>query len=70
MQRRQIIQWGAASLAAPAIAQEAPTITWRVTSSFPKALDTIFGAAETMTSVGAGASTGVILRRTVLANTV
>ncbi len=39
---------GAAALAAPAIAQENPKITWRVTSSFPKALDTIFGAAETM----------------------
>lgn len=36
------------ALAAPAIAQENPKITWRVTSSFPKALDTIFGAAETM----------------------
>jgi TRAP-type mannitol/chloroaromatic compound transport system substrate-binding protein len=38
----------AATLAAPAIAQENPTVTWRVTSSFPKSLDTIFGAAETM----------------------
>jgi len=39
---------GATALAAPAIAQENPKINWRVTSSFPKALDTIFGAAETM----------------------
>lgn len=39
---------GAATLAAPAIAQESPTINWRLTSSFPKALDTIYGAAETM----------------------
>ncbi|MFP1632061.1 TRAP transporter substrate-binding protein [Zhengella sp. ZM62] len=38
----------ATSLAAPAIAQENPKITWRLTSSFPKALDTIYGAAETM----------------------
>jgi TRAP-type mannitol/chloroaromatic compound transport system substrate-binding protein len=38
----------AASLAAPAIAQAAPKVNWRVTSSFPKALDTIYGAAETM----------------------
>ena len=38
----------ASSLAAPAIAQENPKITWRLTSSFPKALDTIYGAAETM----------------------
>ncbi|MCB1420657.1 MAG: TRAP transporter substrate-binding protein [Notoacmeibacter sp.] len=38
----------ATTLAAPAIAQENPKITWRLTSSFPKALDTIYGAAETM----------------------
>jgi TRAP-type mannitol/chloroaromatic compound transport system substrate-binding protein len=37
----------AASLAAPAIAQSAPELNWRMTSSFPKALDTIYGAAET-----------------------
>ena len=36
----------ATSLAAPAIAQSMPEIKWRLTSSFPKALDTIFGAAE------------------------
>jgi TRAP-type mannitol/chloroaromatic compound transport system substrate-binding protein len=33
-------------VAAPALAQSSPQITWRLTSSFPKALDTIFGAAE------------------------
>ena len=38
----------ASALAAPAIAQSSPKITWRCTSSFPKALDTIYGAAETM----------------------
>jgi TRAP-type mannitol/chloroaromatic compound transport system substrate-binding protein len=38
----------ASTLAAPAIAQSNPKITWRCTSSFPKALDTIYGAAETM----------------------
>jgi TRAP-type mannitol/chloroaromatic compound transport system substrate-binding protein len=38
----------ATALAAPAIAQSMPKVTWRVTSSFPKALDTIFGAAQTM----------------------
>ncbi len=43
-----VVAAGAAALAAPAIAQENPKVTWRVTSSFPKALDTIFGAAETM----------------------
>ena len=39
---------GAGALAAPAIAQENPAVTWRVTSSFPKSLDTIYGAADTM----------------------
>ena len=36
-----------ATLAAPAIAQTMPELKWRMTSSFPKGLDTIFGAAET-----------------------
>lgn len=36
----------ASALAAPAIAQQNPKITWRMTSSFPKSLDTIFGGAE------------------------
>ncbi|MGE0239008.1 MAG: ABC transporter substrate-binding protein, partial [Parvibaculaceae bacterium] len=35
-----------ASLAAPAIAQSAPQLKWRLTSSFPKSLDTIYGVAE------------------------
>ena len=34
-------------IAAPAIAQTKPTIEWRLVSSFPKSLDTIFGASET-----------------------
>src|SRR5690606_16514676 len=34
------------TLAAPAIAQENPKLTWRLTSSFPKSLDTIYGGAE------------------------
>lgn len=35
-----------ATLAAPAIAQESPTINWRLASSFPKSLDTIYGGGE------------------------
>ena len=35
------------AIAAPALAQTHPTINWRLASSFPKSLDTIFGAAET-----------------------
>lgn len=34
------------ALAAPAIAQESPTINWRLASSFPKSLDTIYGGGE------------------------
>ncbi len=35
-----------AGLAAPAIAQSSPVLKWRLTSSFPKSLDTIYGAGE------------------------
>ncbi|MCB2127427.1 MAG: twin-arginine translocation signal domain-containing protein, partial [Rhodobacteraceae bacterium] len=37
-----------ATLAAPAIAQSTPKVTWRLTSSFPKSLDTIYGGAEVL----------------------
>jgi TRAP-type mannitol/chloroaromatic compound transport system substrate-binding protein len=36
----------AASFPAPAIAQSMPEIKWRMASSFPKSLDTIFGGAD------------------------
>jgi TRAP-type mannitol/chloroaromatic compound transport system substrate-binding protein len=36
----------AGAVAAPAIAQNAPTIKWRMASSFPKSLDTLHGSAE------------------------
>ncbi|MCO5163676.1 MAG: TRAP transporter substrate-binding protein [Mesorhizobium sp.] len=39
---------GGTVLAAPAIAQSSPKVSWRVTSAFPKSLDTVFGAAATM----------------------
>jgi TRAP-type mannitol/chloroaromatic compound transport system substrate-binding protein len=35
-----------AAVASPAIAQSTPEIKWRMTSSFPKSLDTIYGGAE------------------------
>ncbi|WP_019643865.1 TRAP transporter substrate-binding protein [Novispirillum itersonii] len=38
----------AASFPKPAIAQSMPELKWRLASSFPKSLDTIYGAAETM----------------------
>ena len=40
---------GAGVIAAPALAQALPAISWRLASSFPKTLDTIFGAADTFT---------------------
>jgi TRAP-type mannitol/chloroaromatic compound transport system substrate-binding protein len=35
-----------AAVAMPAVAQSAPEVTWRCTSSFPKSLDTTYGGAE------------------------
>src|ERR671923_2472403 len=46
----------ATAIAAPAIAQSMPDIKWRMTSSFPKSLDTIFGAAETFSKYVAEAT--------------
>ena len=53
MKRRQFLQAASVGLAAtavakPAIAQTNPAIKWRLTSSFPKSLDTLFGASETI----------------------
>ena len=51
MDRRQFVKtaaFGAAStaVAAPAIAQSAPEIKWRLASSFPKSLETLYTSAE------------------------
>ena len=51
MKRRQFLGAAGAGLAAaaiakPAIAQSSPVVKWRLTSSFPKSLDTIFGSSE------------------------
>ncbi len=53
MKRRQFIQTAtagvaAAAVAAPAVAQSSPEVKWRLASSFPKSLDTIYGGAEVM----------------------
>jgi TRAP-type mannitol/chloroaromatic compound transport system substrate-binding protein len=47
-----------ATVAAPAIAQSQPAITWRLASSFPKSLDTIFGAADVISKRVSEASEG------------
>src|SRR4051794_9068633 len=51
MQRRSFLKKAAAgvaagAVAAPAIAQSQPTITWRLAASWPKSLDTLFGGAD------------------------
>ena len=51
MKRREFLKAtgmgvGAAALAKPAIAQSMPALKWRLTSSFPRSLDTLYGAAE------------------------
>ncbi|CAN5134627.1 TRAP transporter substrate-binding protein [soil metagenome] len=54
-----LVTGGAATtLAAPAIAQSAPTVKWRLTSAFPKSLDTIFGAADTFAKAVSEATDG------------
>jgi len=57
MKRRQFIQTAAAGAAAtavamPAVAQSNPEIKWRLASSFPKSLDTIYAGAEIMAKMG------------------
>ena len=47
-----------ATLAAPAIAQSMPEVRWRLTSSFPRQLDTIFGTAQTLAKFMAEATDG------------
>src|SRR5882757_484881 len=49
---------GAATLAAPAIAQSMPELKWRMTTSWPKSLDTIHGGAEMMAKVVGEATDG------------
>ena len=55
MQRRKFLRTAgvgggavavAGTLAAPALAQSMPEVKWRLASSFPKSLDTIYGAGE------------------------
>ncbi len=65
MQRRNFLNQAGAGLAgilaagaAPAFAQGAGEIRWRLASSFPKSLDTIFGASEFLAKRVADASGG------------
>src|SRR5689334_2165611 len=51
MKRREFLKVGgvglaASTVAAPAIAQSMPEIKWRLTASWPKSLDTLYGGCE------------------------
>src|SRR6202165_3517111 len=53
MKRREFLRvagvgMAATAVAAPAVAQSMPEIKWRLTASWPKSLDTLYGAAEYM----------------------
>src|SRR6516165_10738591 len=61
MKRREFIKVAgtgvaASVLAKPAIAQSTPELRWRLTSSFPKSLDTLYGASEIFAKAVAEAS--------------
>lgn len=66
MQRRDFIKGaagagvvGVAAIAPSlAVAADAPVINWRLASSFPKSLDTIYGAAETLSKRVAALTNG------------
>lgn len=63
MERRSFLKkagvgLAAGAVAAPALAQSQPEVKWRLASSFPKSLDTIFGGAETISKRVAAATNG------------
>jgi TRAP-type mannitol/chloroaromatic compound transport system substrate-binding protein len=61
MKRREFLKaatggLAASTVAAPAVAQAMPEVKWRLTSSFPKSLDTLFGASEVFAKMVAEAT--------------
>jgi len=63
VERRSFLKTAGAGLAVggmamPALAENAPTIKWRMASSFPKSLDTLFGGSEYMAKRVAEATGG------------
>ncbi|MEO9101764.1 MAG: ABC transporter substrate-binding protein [Rhodoferax sp.] len=53
MKRRVMMLSGgaAAALSFPAVAQDAPKVRWRMPSSFPKSLDTVYGGATAIAAI-------------------
>ena len=62
MEKRRFIRSGiaatAAALSLPALTQTSPNIRWRMASSFPKSLDTIYGGAEVLSKCVAAITGG------------
>ena len=64
MKRRQFLKTAglgaaaSAAVAAPAIAQSMPELKWRLTASWPKSLDTLYGACETFAKFVSEATDG------------
>src|SRR5882672_5077345 len=63
MKRRDFITTAAGGIAAstfaaPAIAQAPGTVRWRITTSWPKSLDTIYGSIENLAKRVAGLTDG------------
>ena len=63
MKRRSFLKKAAVGLAAgtvaaPAIAQSQPTVNWRLTASWPKSLDTLYGGCELIAKRVASATGG------------
>jgi len=61
MRRRQFLAaigagTAAGAIAKPAVAQSMPEIKWRLTSSFPKSLDIMYGASDTLSKFVAEAT--------------
>jgi len=63
MKRRQFLKTAGlgvagTAIAAPAIAQSAPELRWRLTASWPKSLDTLFGACTSLAKFVSEATDG------------